>query len=137
MSGNIEEEKTEGTKIVPLDLASKVSAVKTVDGKGQLLVSGTPLRGMRVITQPTSGQSTVSGSTIITTNIVPSGVLKQGSYVFFFKANALLTHDSFQRTNYVSNSNCYTTYRYYLSCTERSCGCSKFGPTEKYGSCFD
>lgn len=78
MSGNVEEEKTEGTKIVPLDLAAKVTTVKTVDAKGPILVAGAPLRGMRVLTQPTSVQSSVGGSTIITTNIVPQGVLKSG-----------------------------------------------------------
>lgn len=80
MSGNGDEDKVEGTKIVPLDLASKVTNVKSMDGKTPLLVAGTPLRGMRVLAQSSSGQSNVGGSTIITTSLVPQAVLKPGIY---------------------------------------------------------
>lgn len=79
MSGNNEEEKSESGKILPLDLArNQVTAVKTVEGKAPIVM---PLRGMRVLAQSLSsgsGQATVSAPTIITTNILPPAVLKQG-----------------------------------------------------------
>lgn len=82
MSGNSEEEKSEAGKIVPLDLASKVTTVKTVDGKAPLLIPGA-IRGgpLRVLAQsvPGTGQTSVGG-TMLTASIVPQ-VLKQGKIV--------------------------------------------------------
>ncbi|KAF5287736.1 hypothetical protein FQA39_LY15756 [Lamprigera yunnana] len=79
MSGNGDEEKSETAKAFPLDLASKIATIKTMDGKTPLVMTGQPLRNMRVLTQPSSGnsgQTPLVTPTIITTNIV-SQVLKQ------------------------------------------------------------
>lgn len=83
MSGNTEEEKSESGKIAPLDLArNQMTAVKTIEGKTPVLMTGQHLRGMRVLTQSVStggsGQATVTAPTIIATNILPPAVLKQG-----------------------------------------------------------
>ncbi|XP_031343789.1 histone deacetylase complex subunit SAP130 isoform X2 [Photinus pyralis] len=79
MSGTTEDEKSEAPKAFPLDLAAKIATVKTMDGKTPLVMTGQPLRNMRVLTQPASGnsgQTSVVTPAIITTNIVPQ-VLKQ------------------------------------------------------------
>ncbi|KAK9712395.1 Histone deacetylase complex subunit SAP130 C-terminus [Popillia japonica] len=78
MSTNADDEKTEAGKSFPLDLASKLSGIKTIDAKPSL-VSSQQLRNMRVLTHSSSssGQTSVGTPTIITTNIM-SQVLKQG-----------------------------------------------------------
>lgn len=79
MSGTTEDEKSEAPKAFPLDLAAKITTVKTMDGKTPLVMTGQPLRNMRVLTQPASGnsgQTSVVTPAIITANIVPQ-VLKQ------------------------------------------------------------
>lgn len=83
MSGNTEEEKSESGKIVPLDLArNQMTTVKTIEGKTPIVMTGQHLRGMRVLTQSVStgasGQTSLATPTIITTNILPPAVLKQG-----------------------------------------------------------
>lgn len=79
MSGSTEEEKNEAGKMVPLDLArNQISAVKTVDGKTPIVIPGQHLRGMRLLTQAVSS-TTPSTPTIITTNILPPAVIKQGN----------------------------------------------------------
>lgn len=78
MSGITEEEKNEAGKMVPLDLArNQLSAVKTVEGKAPIVIPGQHLRGMRLLTQTVSS-TTASTPTIITTNILPPAVIKQG-----------------------------------------------------------
>lgn len=80
MSDNRDEDKSELGKTFPLDLAAKITTVKTLDGKTPVVMTGQPLRNMRVLTQPASmnpGQSSVVTPTIITTNIVPQAVIKQ------------------------------------------------------------
>lgn len=84
MSGNSEEEKGESGKMVPLDLARNqiAAAVKAVDGKAPIVIPGQHLRGMRVLAQAVSSGSvpaTVTTPAIITTNILPPAVLKQGN----------------------------------------------------------
>ncbi|KAK5645713.1 hypothetical protein RI129_004177 [Pyrocoelia pectoralis] len=79
MSGTSEDDKPEVPKAFPLDLAAKLTTVKTMDGKTPLVMTGQPLRNMRVLTQQAtvnSGQTSVVTPAIITTNIVPQ-VLKQ------------------------------------------------------------
>lgn len=84
MSGNTEEEKSESGKHLPLDLArTQIAAVKTVEGKGPVVMTGQHLRGMRVLTQAVStgaAQTSVTAPTIITTNIFSPAVLKQGRF---------------------------------------------------------
>lgn len=79
MSSNADEDK-EAQKAMPLDLArSQITTVRAVDGKTPLLMTNQSLRGMRVLTQAVASSSnpaSVSGQTIITTNIVPQAVLK-------------------------------------------------------------
>jgi hypothetical protein len=83
MSGNGEEGK-ESHKTLPLDLArNQITTVRTVDGKAPLLMTSQALRGMRVLTQgapSNAGQSSSNTPTIITTNIVPHTVFKQGKW---------------------------------------------------------
>lgn len=71
-------------KGLPLDLArNQITTVRTVEGKGPLVMTSQTLRGMRVVQQPlptSSGSSSVGGQTIITTNIVPQAVLKPGRF---------------------------------------------------------
>lgn len=92
MSGTGDEEKSETGKVVPLDLASKVATVKTVDGKAPLLIPG-PLR---VLTQSVSGsgQTTVTG-TMLTASIVPQAVLKQGNYLLCGNIFTIFYHKQF------------------------------------------
>lgn len=83
MSGNGEEGK-EAHKSLPLDLArNQITTVRAVEGKAPLLMTTQALRGMRVLTQGTptnAGQSSSNTPTIITTNIVPHTVFKQGEF---------------------------------------------------------
>lgn len=83
MSGKTEEEKSDAGKMVPLDLArNQISGVKTVEGKAPIVIPGQHLRGMRVLTQTVSSgtaPTTATTQTIITTNILPPAVLKQGT----------------------------------------------------------
>lgn len=76
MSGNNEEDKTDANKTsLPLDLASKLTASKSVDiSKATPLVMSQSLRGMRVLTQ--SAVSAVSSTGI---SIVPQTGIKQGT----------------------------------------------------------
>lgn len=80
MSANTDDEKTEAGKSFPLDLASKLTNVKTIDAKPSL-VSPQQLRNMRLVTHSSSssGQTSIGTPTIITTNIM-SQVLKQGNH---------------------------------------------------------
>lgn len=78
MSGPGDEGK-EPHKALPLDLArNQITTVRTVDGKAPLLMTSA-LRGlgMRVLTPGTSA-APPTNQTIITTNIVPHTVFKQG-----------------------------------------------------------
>lgn len=89
MSGNSEEEKNETGKLVPLDLArnqmnktieGKVAAGAAVATAAPIVIPGQHLRGMRVLTQTVAASGTTNTTpTIITTNILPSAVLKQGT----------------------------------------------------------
>lgn len=84
MSANTDDEKTEPGKSFPLDLASKLTSIKTIDAKPSL-VSSQQLRNMRLVAHPSSssGQIPSGTPTIITTNIVPQ-VLKQGNFYCFY-----------------------------------------------------
>ncbi|XP_017773055.1 PREDICTED: histone deacetylase complex subunit SAP130-A isoform X2 [Nicrophorus vespilloides] len=76
MSGNPEDEKHEAGKSYPLDLAPKLTTMKTVDGKA--ILPGQSFRSVRVLTNAGS-QSSSAASTIISTNMVPqAAVIKQG-----------------------------------------------------------
>ncbi|XP_022913567.1 histone deacetylase complex subunit SAP130 [Onthophagus taurus] len=68
MSTNTEEEKSEAGKSFPLDLASKLTAVKTIDAKTPI-VTGQQLRGMRLLTHSSTGQGGIGAPTIITANM--------------------------------------------------------------------
>lgn len=77
MSGTGDEGK-ESHKALPLDLArNQITAVRTVDGKAPLVMTSHALRGMRVLAPGTSA-TPAPNQTIITTNIVPHTVFKQG-----------------------------------------------------------
>lgn len=79
MSGNNDEEKPEGSKVFPLDLASKLTMKPMEVTKGApLVMTAQPLRGMRVLTPATGvggGTTSVTGQTI---SIVPQAMIKQG-----------------------------------------------------------
>lgn len=83
MSGNNEEDKTDANKTsLPLDLASKLTASKSMDiSKATPLVMSQPLRAMRVLTQSAAagvGSGTSTGSSI---SIVPQTIIKQGMFI--------------------------------------------------------
>nr|XP_023019504.1 histone deacetylase complex subunit SAP130-B [Leptinotarsa decemlineata] len=78
MSGNAEDEK-DSPKAVPLDLArNQITTVRTLEGKTPLVMTNHSLRNMRVLTQGVSGAhpSSISGPTIIATNLMSQGVIK-------------------------------------------------------------
>lgn len=85
MSGNNEEEKSEGNKTTfPLDLAPKlVAAAKPVDvPKGTSLVMTQNLRQMRMLTQ-TAVSGTSSGTTAGTSiSVVPQNIIKPGIFLY-------------------------------------------------------
>lgn len=73
MSGN-EDDKSEGNKIYPLDLAPKMPVKPIEVPKGTPIVMATqPLRRVLAQTVPNSG-----GSSAPTINIVPQAMIKQG-----------------------------------------------------------
>ncbi|CAG9858712.1 unnamed protein product [Phyllotreta striolata] len=80
MSTNGDDEK-DSPKAVPLDLAkNQITNIRTVEGKTPLVMSNQSLRGMRVLTQGVPSSSTsLSGPTIIATNLVSPAVLKPDS----------------------------------------------------------
>lgn len=80
MSGNTEEEKHDTGKLMPLDLARNQTKGVETTAKGPIVIPGQHLRNMRVLTQ-TVASGTATTPTIITTNILPSAVLKQGKLV--------------------------------------------------------
>lgn len=74
MSGN-DEEKCDAAKMLPLDLARTQMKGGGVE-KTPIVIPGQHLRSMRVLTQSVTSTT----PTIITTNILPSAVLKPGLY---------------------------------------------------------
>ncbi|XP_018325748.1 histone deacetylase complex subunit SAP130-A [Agrilus planipennis] len=78
MSGNGDEDKTEPGKTFPLDLAAKITTVKSVDCKTPLIMTGQALRNMRVLTPSSAVQTSLNTGNILTTNILSQAVLKQG-----------------------------------------------------------